>query len=124
MDDLREKVIKGLECCSQMAGEVCRKCPYANECEEGDGLLVGSAHLAADALSILKAQEPRLITNDDFVNADAWGTIPAWIEYNPAIEGAESGWAIIDSDILGSPFKKAWTARPTDEQRKAVKWNG
>jgi hypothetical protein len=60
MDDLRGKVIKGLECCSQMVGEMCRKCPYANECEEGNGLLAGSAHLAADALSLLKAQEERI----------------------------------------------------------------
>lgn len=53
----RDKVIKGLECCSQMVGECCRECPYADECEEGEGLLAGSAHLAADALSLLKAQE-------------------------------------------------------------------
>ena len=49
-----EKVIKGLECCSQMAGEMCRNCPYAKECEEG--FFAGSAHLAADALSIIEAQ--------------------------------------------------------------------
>ena len=55
-----EKVIKGLECCSQMAGEACKKCPYANECEEGEGLLAGAAHLAADSLSLLKEQEERL----------------------------------------------------------------
>jgi len=55
------KVMNGLECCSQMAGEMCRKCPYANECEEGDGLFAGSAHLAADALSLLKAREPKLV---------------------------------------------------------------
>ena len=53
----RERVIKGLECCSQMAGEVCRECPYANECEEGEGLLAGSAHLAANALALLREQE-------------------------------------------------------------------
>lgn len=43
-----------------MAGEACRECPYANECEEGEGLLAGSAHLAADSLSLLKEQEPLL----------------------------------------------------------------
>ena len=45
-----------------MSGEVCRKCPYANECEEGEGLLAGSAHLAADALAMLQEQEPRVLT--------------------------------------------------------------
>lgn len=52
----REKVIKGLECCAQMAGEACRKCPYTNECE--DGLFAGSAHLAADALTLLREYMP------------------------------------------------------------------
>lgn len=56
MDDLREKVINGLVCCSHMSGTFCRKCPYENECKEG--LLSGSAHLAANALSLLKAKEP------------------------------------------------------------------
>lgn len=55
----RGKVIKALECCAQMAGNMCRKCPYANECEEAKGLLAGAAHLAADALELLKAQEPK-----------------------------------------------------------------
>lgn len=40
-----------------MAGEACRECPYANECEEGEGLLAGAAHLAADALALLREQE-------------------------------------------------------------------
>ena len=56
----REKVIKGLECCSQMVGEACRECPYANECEEGEGLLAGSAHLAANALAMFREQEKEI----------------------------------------------------------------
>ncbi len=56
----KEKVLKGLECCSQMAGNVCRECPYAKECEEGKGLLAGSAHLAADALILLRKQEEQI----------------------------------------------------------------
>ena len=56
----REKVIRGLECCSDMDGNKCAKCPYAKECEEGTGgaVFAGSAHLCADTLSIIKAQEP------------------------------------------------------------------
>ena len=58
MADL-EKVIRGLECCSCMDGNKCAKCPYAKECEEGTGgaVFAGSAHLCADAISIIKAQE-------------------------------------------------------------------
>lgn len=55
-----KRVIRGLECCSQTTGETCRKCPYVNECEEGD-----IARLVADALSLLKAQEPRMITLEE-----------------------------------------------------------
>lgn len=122
MDDLRGKVIRGLEICLKEDANMCEIiCPYFHQC---GAIYENNEALMKDALSLLKAQEPRLITKDDFEKADAWGMIPAWIEYNPAIEGAEPGWAIICSDILGSPFKKAWTARPTDEQREKVKWDG
>ncbi len=50
----REKVIKGLECCSQMSGYVCQKCPYASDCND---LSAGIPHLASDALELLKEQQ-------------------------------------------------------------------
>lgn len=54
----REKVIKGLECCASMDGSVCRECPYSSECVTGEATYqTGTAHLAADAISILKEQE-------------------------------------------------------------------
>ena len=51
----REKVLKGLECCSQMTGNACRQCPYDEECAKMIGS--GSAHLCSDALALLKEQE-------------------------------------------------------------------
>ena len=65
----------------------------------------------------------RLITEEDFKKADAWGIIPAWIEYRPELESAEDGWELIDCNVFHNVFKRAWTQRPTDEQRKAVKWD-
>ena len=66
------KVTKGLECCAHMTGEMCRKCPYVEECEDG---AAGSAHLAADALSLLKAQN-KVIQEykkaDTFLDAHGW----------------------------------------------------
>lgn len=60
----REKVIKGLECCSAMSGDECQKCPYGHECRDTD-LPYGMPHLAADALALLKEQEPiEPITSD------------------------------------------------------------
>ena len=45
--------MKGLECCSAMSGEKCRKCPYSSECLD-ENFPVGMSHLAADALWLLK----------------------------------------------------------------------
>ena len=53
----REKVIKGLECCASMNGGACRECPYSSECVSSEVLYqTGTAHLAADALALLKEQ--------------------------------------------------------------------
>lgn len=65
-----------------------------------------------------KAQGPRLVTEDDFKNADELGWLPVWHEERygglyceciliPALE---------EKDI------RYWTAKPTDEQRKATPW--
>lgn len=53
----REKVIRGLECCSQQRGgpELCEQCPYNDE-----PFPCGNA-LIRDTLSLLKEQEPRWI---------------------------------------------------------------
>ena len=57
----REKVLKGLECCCQMNGNVCRtECPYRDECIENE--CVGTAHLCANALELLK-NEPLPVLN-------------------------------------------------------------
>ena len=50
----REKVLKGLECCASMCGEACQKCPYQYECNDPYVPAYGTAHLAADALELLK----------------------------------------------------------------------
>ena len=53
----REKVLKGLECCALMRRDACQKCPYENECRDPYVPPHGAAHLAADALELLKEQE-------------------------------------------------------------------
>lgn len=64
----REKVMKGLKCCSG-ANRVCmyvrtaNECPYAELIEEdwygGDSNVECTKALAADALELLKLQEPK-----------------------------------------------------------------
>ena len=51
----REKVIKGLECCTR--GDVCfSDCPYFKEVPMADGRCITAVQ--ADALALLKEQEP------------------------------------------------------------------
>ena len=47
----RDKVIKGLEHCSE---DGCKDCPYETDCMMADGF----SELAKDALELLKEQEP------------------------------------------------------------------
>lgn len=50
----REKVIRGLECCTK---DECECCPYENVCFGDDEVEIFDT-LARDALALLKAQEP------------------------------------------------------------------
>lgn len=124
----REKVIKGLECCRR---GFCFSCPYNDGIDEN---VECKQKWADDTLSLLKAQEPRVMTLGEIVSAEC-----VWIEY------ATSGnivialpWDIELTDdtynFIGMPncfveFRslygeewRCWTSRPTDEQREAVKW--
>ena len=121
VDNLREKVMNGL----QMAYT------YSNVDEENT---LVPQQIVIDAITLLKAQEPRVMTLKDSVSAEC-----VWIEY------ATSGnivialpWDIELTDdtynFIGMPncfveFRslygktwRCWTSRPTDEQRNAVKW--
>ena len=74
------------------------------------------------AISVLKAQEPRLVTAEDFANADEWGYLPVWTEekngdlYCECIPSV----AVTDEDYKAQ--YRHWTSKPTDEQRKMMKW--
>ena len=140
MDDLREKVVYSIERCISHVPDACRDCAYDaghpyNECVE---------MMLKDALSLLKAQESRVITL-----ADLWHMEhkPVFLQrknsrlymVEPAIV-LKTEWCYIpslgDSYILMRENKihdkywacgynvtwRCWTSRPTDEQREAVKW--
>ena len=113
----KEKVINALERCESYGYCKDTDCPYYENthCLE---------LLRKDALILLKEQEPRLINLYDFDNADCWGNIPAWCEYNPSygIKSIDS-WLLITIDHLHDKTARYWTQRPTEDQRKAVKWD-
>lgn len=120
-----EKVIKGLKCCILRDPDDhtrCSQCPYDGNCVN---------KLKMDALELLKAQEPRVMTMHDW-EAKHVAKIPAWIEWSKSAKDEcadyerADGWAILDIDgfidvvYFGG---RCWTSRPTDEQREAVKWD-
>ena len=110
----REKVIRGLERCAK------GNCPFSEEykaCEYTVGMYCGKKRLMMDALELLKAQEPRLITVEDFKDADAYGYIPAWCETKNDL--------FCECILIGALEEEGcryWTAKPTDEQRRATPW--
>ena len=114
----RGKVIKGLECCLDPLKTRCPECPYY-PCYDQD---TTSEKLLSDALELLKAQEPHLVTKEDFQDADEWGYLPVWCE---TVEGRVYCECILLTALaIEQGLYRYWTAMPTDEQREAVKWDG
>ncbi|MBQ3760897.1 MAG: hypothetical protein II875_02660 [Clostridia bacterium] len=116
-----EKVIKGLECC--MSERICKGCPYKekDECEDG-GYYYSKA--IEDALELLKEREARVVTTADFENnpnLDDRNHLNVWEEYR---DGTRCGWDTINMNDVSTftDLRRYWTSRPTEEQRKAVKW--
>ena len=136
----KKKVCKGLYAHGY---KDCRLCPYwgsgpydSSECRE----------LAREALSLLREQEPRVITRWELKQFEG---SPCWFESSSTYMGKNGFWIIpaklrsffagtfmpyisvldgmTDCGELGlSAYNKTWrcwTARPTDEQMEAVKWD-
>ena len=93
----REKVIKGLECCTH---DTCVECPYKEEkcCTYWQPF---PNMLLRDTLELLKAQEPKLVRR--------WPT-KEMSPYCPNIEGC------------GKPLEEGWAYCPYCGQ--VVKWDG
>lgn len=132
----KEKVIKGLECCcAHIVGMSCGNCPYDEQREE-DGICDCTSELAYDALALLKEQEPMVMKLED-VKAFGWDYCYLEEERLPGKEyRAVCGdyaltcitWPCVTSmriehgdESYGKKWR-CWSAKPTDEQRQAVKW--
>lgn len=129
-------VIRGLECCILRDPDDharCSKCPYDGNCVN---------RLKMDALELLKAQEPRVMSLEEI--EDALDTV-VWLDI-PGAENLADGFSLIMAYsrkngfvLLDSPFGdnpsqdrfeytdynktwRCWTSRPTDEQREATPW--
>lgn len=88
----------------------------------------------SDAISLLKEQEARVMTREEVI-ATPEGVV-VWMEdhsesgnyIQPIVSNGNGrlgnfyiGVASYDIEIR---WRRFWTSRPTDEQRKAVKWDG
>ena len=129
----REKVIDSIERCICHVPDACRECAYDaghpyNECVE---------MLLRDALELLKAQEPRVMSLEE-VHEMAWDYCYLEEEViKDKVLQKYSGkyrikcitWPSIASCVLAFGDEaygkrwRCWTSRPTDEQRKAAKWD-
>lgn len=129
----REKVIKGLECC--MSEKMCRnKCPYKGQCDDG-GYYYSRA--IEDALELLKAQEPRVLmmseVRDCCPDCVYIETNTGWLERTIMdYWQSDSRFCVLvygKLDNITKPWKeygktwRVWSARPSEEQREAVRWD-
>ena len=117
----REKVIKGLE-------ELLEQSRYNDSVGWNPDC---DTETLEDAIALLKAQEPRVMTAEDFENnpdVDHDGFLPAWIEYrrdgdwDEYWEGQPDEWGVCKADRIVYESMRYWTSRPTDEQREATPW--
>ena len=115
----REKVINGLDCCIDES-----KC--GSECPYWDDNGNCRSNMEADALALLKAMEPRVMTLEEY---DAWTNIP-FTERDPVFHeertkrGSITCWVNTTVCSLREYLKndRCWTARPDRETREATPW--
>ena len=134
--DLREKVVKGLECIisSGNAGmrDDCANCIYPGG---GDCL----APALQDALALLKAQEPRVMTWEEaqanvnegpFIIMELRDSTGTEIDYGVLVDDSYemsegSLLTVCEFGLLKDAYGKrfrCWTSRPTEEQMEAKPW--
>ena len=133
MDDLRGKVIYDIGRCICHVPDACKDCSKYG----GDNAIRCMEELLADALTLLKAQEPRVMTLEEVVKTER--NTPIYIDQRYGMHG----WDIYDGvdiqakDIVtGAPWAsnefwgwdeygktwRCWTSRPTDKRRAATPW--
>ena len=114
MDSKRENAEQGLQVChGQYLNHYCSQCPHTMD------IPTCIQRLHRDALSLLEAQKPRILTVDEMKSWDK----DVWVE-----DYDEDRVVALDESVAGFAMacmrgkKRCWTARPTEEQRKAVTW--
>ena len=139
----REKVIRGLESlwrCVSPVSHTCGDCPYQ------DNHVECARRVVTDAIALLREQEARVMDAEEVARLTEETYQWLWIEeiqnitwnlhclrafvYSKHPDTGEfyilaNGYRDIvklEGDEYGKTWR-CWSARPTEEQRKAVKWN-
>ena len=132
-----EKVIKGLE---ETADDLRAWQTMADKADRGQ--LIAMENRVNDAIELLKAQEPRMMTLEEI--KDYNGECLCWLEWIFAKDDPTMFYAAVvrhrpNTDVIDyigfnhslgfreneyNKTVRCWTSRPTEEQRKAVKWDG
>lgn len=145
MNELTEKVIQGLEICKAdlWSRDTCKitGCPYA---DIPDGTMEYKScqiKLMDDALSLLKAQEPRVMTLEEAIETVSKEGGFVWIEQKTHpldvshLCPSKNIWncssrRFVDYGKEFIPKKnsvrfmwRCWSSWPTDAQMKEVQWN-
>ena len=116
-----------------MSEKICSsKCPYKGQCDDG-GYYYSKA--IEDAISLLKEQEPRVMTPTEaytanFVYVEFDGVITPALRTSNEREGHRESYfatqqldgAWMRWDDYGITWR-CWTSRPTKEQQDRVKWD-
>jgi hypothetical protein len=132
----REKVIRGLEICTN-PGSCSERCPYYYiEITEGSC----DYFLLTDALSLLKEQEARVMTPKEFDEVRL--SKPVWLEVRnmnllePALyrysrpECGRVAFSLTENRAIERDVTeyywgwRCWTSRPTPEQMRDTPWEG
>ena len=119
MMDKREKVIKELQRCVLPHGRGCTP-----ECEY-HGRIECCRQVMRKAIALLKEQEPRVLTLDAYkamAEKPRNEKSPVWEELRYS-NSSEWGWALPQQAYDGYGIVwRAWTDKPTEEQREAEAW--
>lgn len=133
MADL-EKVIYGIERHICRVPDACRDCEYNakpyDECEKA---------LLRDALELLKAQEPHVMTPEEVEQVEEQGVVwceykeknnvPSMIEtlvlYGKTFESPDNYILLMEVTDCDDYLKyyRFWNAKPTDKQMEETPWN-
>lgn len=121
-----DMVMKGLEHCKNHDGTTCPECPYFHD----DCV----AKLCADALELLKEQQPRVLKYEELFKEETFCLWYESKEHFPMMQVACVDGEYEDNEVFvaiddayenwmtyGKTWRM-WSSRPTDEQRKAEPW--